>query len=494
MLKIWLTWLQPSLGVLGMVLFLASPFYSMAAPKPTTANRTIEATKSQSVVAGADSVPTGTDLTGIAATPDLAVRQLAIGALNSSNVTASAIAAKNRQQSNRAALDNFLTPSTPKVTATQTSKPKFVKRAVASALARTVKAKITVPVTGLFIGNSEVPVASRFSPNTTRSIQPIATNAEIGAPTPLSAMMSASKAVSPYPVVRPELMQKLAKTPALANTLATQALNPIATIPSSVKQAQPPLKPLATMPSTTGKPTQSIESSTTTKLVTTKLNPAAVHSLDPLVEPLGTKIAKIPSGFHQEVPHSLDPIAAIPTGLQRLLGNNLNDNRPVAPVRVAKVNAPKTNPVKANSLLALNNLIAPVTTPEVASSGASLKLATAQAYVNVPKFDIPGERLATVTLAKPATITVLAKKLPQAALVVTVQRQDNYISFMTVRKLESQTKQSWALIGRRNNLGGLILGEQPETTLNNRIGLRSTTEVKTTGSRGVSGIQQSPIN
>jgi hypothetical protein len=77
MLKIWLTWLQPSLGVLGVMLVLTSPIYSLAAQKPSTVNRASKAVQSKSVVAGATKAPTGVELTGIAATPDLAVRQLA---------------------------------------------------------------------------------------------------------------------------------------------------------------------------------------------------------------------------------------------------------------------------------------------------------------------------------------------------------------------------------------------------------------------------------
>ena len=473
MLKIWLTWLQPSLGVLGVLLVLASPLYSLAAQKPSTVSRASKAAQSNG---------TELQLTGIAATPDLAVRQLAIGAMTQHSDRSNQLAAKSRQQSNRDALDSFLAPATSQVVATKTTKPKFVKRSVNSALARTVKTKTTAPVSGLFIGNSDVRVATRFSPNSTRAVQPIAASTEIGAPTPLSAMMAASKVVDPYPVVRPELMQKLAKTPALATAPVPQPLNPIAIMPSGMNKVQPMA---TTVPSIASKAPQAIKPS-----VTTKVTREVTHSLDP--------IAKIPSGFHQAVPNSLDPIASIPSGLQRLLGNNLNNDRPGTPVRVAKASVEKANPLrtnslKANSLVALNQLIAPTTAPEIVS-GATLKLATAQAYTSVPKFDIPGERLSTVTLAKPATAVVSAKRLQKPALVATVQRKSNYVTLMTARRLESNPKASWTLIGQRNNLGGLILGSQPQAALNSRIGLGPTTEVKTIGTARLSGIRQSPIN
>ncbi len=475
MLKIWLTWLQPSLGILGVVLVLASPLYSLAAQKPITASRANKAIPSKTI-------ETELPLAGIAATPDLAVRQLAIGAMNPTSDRSNVLAAKSRQQSNRDALDSFLAPSISQAAATKTTKPKSVKRSVTTtALARTVKTKTTAPVSGLFIGNSDVRVATRFSPNSTQAVQPIASGTEIGAPTPLSAMMAASKVVDPYPVVRPELMQKLAKTPALATTPVSQPLNPIATIPSGMNKVQSTLKPMATtVPSIANKAPQALKPT-----VTTKVTRQVTHSLDP--------IAKIPSGFHQEVPHSLDPIASIPSGLQRLLGNNLNNDRPVAPIRVAKANVAKANPLKAKSLLALNQLIAPTTAPEIAS-GLTLKLATAQAYTSVPKFDIPGERLSSVTLAKPATAVTSAKRLQKPALIATVQRKSNSVTLMTARRLESNPKSSWTLIGQRNNLGGLILGSQPQTTLTSRIGLEPTSEVKTTVADRLSGIRQSPIN
>ena len=478
MLKIWLTWLQPSLGVFGLVLVLTSPLYSLAAQKPSTVNRASKAVTSKSVVSGATKAPTGVELTGIAATPDLAVRQLAIGALNPTKGVANPLATKNRQQSTRDAIDAFLTPSTPKVAAKKATEPKSVKRPVTTALSRTTTTKPTVPVAGLFIGNSEVRGASRYTPDTSRSVQPIA-SAEIGAPTPLSAMMAASKTASPYPVVRPEMMQKLAKNPAVAQTPA-QPLRPIVTLSPKVKQISPAIKSVATAPSSVKTTNQSL------KPTTTKLDRVVPQSLDP--------IAKIPAPLNQEMPNSLDPIASIPSGLQRLLGNNSNETRQVAPVRVAKAIAPKANLVKASAVLALNNWAAPVTTPVPAPSRYSLQLATAQAYVNVPKFDIPGERLATVTLAKPTTTNVSATRLQKVTVLAKARPQDNYRSIATARQLAPQTKQSWTLVGQRNNLGGLILGSQPQSTLSNKIGLLPNSTLTTASSRGLSGINRRVIN
>jgi hypothetical protein len=480
MLKIWLTWLQPSLGIVGVLLVLASPLYSLAVEKPSTVNR---ASKAAKVVTGSVKAPTGVELAGITATPDLAVRQLAVGALEPTNIKANAVAAKAKQQSNRDALDAFLTPSTPKVAKNKATEPKLAKSPLNTALARTTPARATVPVTGIFIGNSEVRGASKYNPSISRSVQPIAST-EIGAPTPLSAMIGAPKKVSPYPVVSPETMQQLGNNPATVAKTPARALSPIAKSPAVTKQATPAVKPVAavTVPSSASVTTQSL------KPTVTKLDRVVPQSLDP--------IATIPAPFRQEVPNSLDPIASIPSGLQRLLGNNLNDTQPaVAPVRVAKALAPKVNPLKASPILAINNLVAPTASTAVAPSGASLQLATAQAYVNVPKFDIPGERLAAATLAKPTTASIVAKPAKKATFVAKVQpKKDDYLPIVAARQFESHTKQSWTLVGERNNLGGLILGSQPQTTLSNKIGLLPSSALTTAGSRGLSGIERRVIN
>jgi hypothetical protein len=292
-------------------------------------------------------------------------------------------------------------------------------------------------------------------------------------------MMGASKTVSPYPVVSPEMMQKLEKNPAVAKTPAPQPLNPISTLPSGAKQVLPAVKSVATVPANV-RTTQSL------KPTIVKLDRVVPQSLDP--------IAKIPAAFHQEVPTSLDPIASIPAGLQRLLGNKLNDTRPAAaPVRVAKAIAPKAMPLKTSPVLAINNLISP-TSSAVAPSGSSLQLATAQAYaVTVPKFDIPGERLAVVALAGPATVNVSTKRLQEATLVTKVQSKDDYLS-LTARQFEPHNSQPWILIGQRNNLGGLILGSQAQTILSDKTGLSTNSELTRAGSQGLSAIDRRGIN
>ena len=405
MLKIWLTWLQPSLGVLGTVLVLSNPLCTFAATKP--APRTITKAQTQATQwSDLKSAGTRIDrelLSGMAVTPDFAVRQLALKSLG--RPVADATAAKTRQI-NRDPVASFVSPGAkfPQFSA-RVTKPRKTQNPknsdVALALARAINPQ-TVPVPGLYIGNSNPRVASRFVPTG----KPVAVPVEIGAPTPLSAMMAAKTTVDPYPVVRPELMQKLERNLA-ANLPTTKtapyALDPIATIP--------PARPQAVVPKTI--------------------------------------FPQVKSTPYQ----SLDPIAAIPLGLQRLLGNNLNSQPMGAASTVANANTKTINP-----MLALRQLVSPsMDLVPTAVNTASLQLATAQAYTNVPKFNIPGETLLTAKQFKPATDLLVAKSTPKRlATATTSNRQSKYVT-----TLASTPKQPWMVVSQRNNLGGLILGSQP---------------------------------
>jgi hypothetical protein len=418
MLKIWLTWLQPRLGLFGAVLILCNPLYTYAAPKSVTiSNSKLSTQPSRSTVA----VRTGTTieqelLSAIAPPPDFAVRQLAIDSMTTGSFQAKS-ATSTILQSKQKALTRLASPATRSQKLSARAKPQQLKYSTAKALARAIYPQITIPVTGLVIGNTDIRTSKQFSPNLKPLARSMSSAVEIGAPTSLSAMMAATPTVSPFPVVRPELMEKLAKTPAVAKiaTIKTTpyALNPIAEIP-------------------TGR----------IKAVTPKT--------------IGLKATAF---------HSLDPIAAIPSGLQRLLGNNLNSQPKVA-----------VKPIVTNtsSLVALKSFVAPTSAITPTLSGASLQLATAQAYTSVPKFEIPGEKLLAV---KPAVNLQVVKPAQKSLLTMVMGRKSNYVALMNDRQLTPATKQSWNLVTQRNNLGGLILGSQALATVSNSkiIGLLPTT-------------------
>jgi hypothetical protein len=429
MLKIWLTWLQPSLGVLGTALVLSNPLCSNAAPKPVAVSNTSKIPAQPSMWSGTKSTGTTIDRElsgGVALTPDFAVRQLAVGSMATSGMKVNSFTAKTPQAALNP-LASFAPAKKTKNSLAKTIKPQRVKQAVASAV-RKVESQATIPVPGLFIGNADVRISNRFLPVVKPIVRPISLKsltrpisaakssapsmtsmAEIGAPTPLSAMMAAKATVDPFPVVRPELMQQLgnpvtASIPAIKS--APHALNPIAVIPARLPQS------------------------------------------------------KAPKAVFQSAPQSLDPIAAIPTGLQRLLGNNLNSQPTVAMAPVAKA---KT--ARSSSVVALKQLVSPTETVASSVIASSLQLATAQAYTNVPKFDIPGETIFAAKPVKSAANVLVTKRVQKDFATAVVARKNNYVSLMSDRQLTSTIEQSWTNSTRQSNLGGLILGSQPLATL-----------------------------
>ncbi|WP_310416324.1 hypothetical protein [Chamaesiphon sp. OTE_8_metabat_110] len=407
MLKIWLTWLQPSLGVLGTALVLSNPLCTYAATKPAPRNISKAATPTAQW-SNLKSAGTRIDrelFTGMAVTPDFAVRQLAMSSLG--NPTAATKIAPKARPVDSNPVTSFVSPGAryPQFAkTTKQIKPPAKNSAVASALARAINPQSAIPVPGLYIGNSNPRVANKFARTGTPVVPPVASASDIGAPTPLSAMMAAGKSgVDPFPVVRPELMQKLERNIAANNVPTTKtapyALDPIATIP--------PAKPQAVTPKTI--------------------------------------VSQVKSTPYQ----SLDPIAAIPSGLQRVLGNNLNTQPIVAANPVA------TNAKAINPMLALRQIVSPDTdTVATSVNAASLQLATAQAYTSVPKFNIPGETLLTAKQFKPVNDLVLVKRTPQNfTIAAPSSRKTTYAT-----TLAPTTKQPWTVVNQQNNLGGLILG------------------------------------
>ena len=443
MLKIWLTWLQPSLGLLGTALVLSEPFYAYAATKPATRIGTKQTQISQWSSAKSNGTRIDKELlSGIALTPDLAVRQLALQAMGTTGIPATSTTTANRNQ-RTTSFDRFVSPSVrlPKsaVKVGKLAKPQRLNNAVAVALARAINPQNPVP--GLYIGKTDVQVAKRFLPPTVKPVaQSIAAATEIGAPTPLSAMMAAKASIDPFPVVRPELMQKLQPAPATASIPATK------TAPTPY-----PLSPIANIP--TAKPQAAVF-----KTIVPKYTPTT---------------------------NSLDPIAAIPTGLQRLLGNNLNPQPIVASTPVAKQIT-----IKPRAVLALKQLVSPTAMAHSSVSASSLQLATAQAYISsVPKFDIPGERLLSVKPMK-STMNLLAfKHTHKSFTTATVTRKSNYVAILT-----PAPKQSWTVVNQRNNLGGLILGSQPLSMVPNAINLAPIDMLKTTASTGLTFSSRAHIN
>jgi hypothetical protein len=418
MLKTWLTRLQPGVSGLGILLLVASPLCSVAAPKPKAfTSSKLPSQQPQWSVASIGSFTSGEtnssrdmpSIGGIAATPDVAVRQLALNAMSTTGMP-SKTATQIRKDS-RSAVSGLHAPS--------------IRSHDLSA--RVMPTAPVVP--GIFIGNSNVQMPSKFLPTAARTApQTVAEGKAIGSPTSMSAMMATTNinAGSPFPVVTPELMQKLGTTSTVARAKSAgkgvHSLDPIAVMNSGASQ----------------KGNRFIDSNS---VASTQLQPGMAKSFD--------------------------PIASIPSGLQRFLGNDINGQARVATKAVAKTNrshrtVAKAANAKANLFAVLQPLSHFTNSSDV--SAPNLQLATAQAYTSVPKFSIPGDRVSSSNASgshhSPAVV-----------------RPNTNIAMSSDRYLGMSLRQSWTTISQRNNLGGLILGSQAMSTDTRRIGLDPTNTV-----------------
>jgi hypothetical protein len=410
MSKIWLTWLQPSLGVLGTALVLSNPLCSSAAPNSgTTASTKVPAPYPS--WSGLKSTGTNIDkqlLKGIPTTPDQAVRQLAIDTMASGSKP-SVVTAKGTQ--NFDPLASFTgAPVRFQQLSAKAKQPVQMKQSIAAALKPTTQAKTKVVVPGLAIGTADVRVATQVLP-TVKPAAVVAT-ARVSAPVQLAALVpdQTEKVATPFPVVRPELMQKLEANPVVAGRVA------------DVKTASRDLRSIGL--------------------------PKVIDTI------------------------SINPVAAIPNGLQQLLGNNLDGSIKVSVVPVSKATGPNFRSMSAlTKLVSPSELVAPASV-----TTASLRLATAQSYTNVVKFSIPGE---TIVASKPTTTAnTVTARVQKSLTTATSGRKSNYVSLMTARGSISAIGQSWISVSQTSNLGGLILGSQQLATLPKVIGLLPTNTVK----------------
>jgi hypothetical protein len=378
-------------------MLLSSPLASSAVTKPAGA-ATTKLTKQQPLAKPAPSAIASTPGTtidrelqsiSVPMTPDMAVRQLAIGTMANSNSSAPKISARTPQKfsnPNSNALASFLNP-TEGFQNLASAKPQFIKNAVASATAtKSVSAKSSVIVPGLTIGNSDVRLSSRFLPSG-RTEKPSLTAKLIASPTLTTGILASNSVANPYPVVLPQQMNGLRMTPEIANLPKMQI----------------------------------------------------------------------------SVPQSNDVVGSIPSGLQRLLGNE--------PIRQPIASAPIAKAVssKGNTTVALSQLVSPET-PTLTARGASLQLNTAQAYASVPKFDLPGTLISTPVsnrqfqAAKPSTTIFAAKSVQRDLTTAVTQRKKDYVALMNDRFLVSSPKPVWTAVSQSNNLGGLILGSQAQSS------------------------------
>ena len=320
MSKIWLTWLQPSLGILGTALVLSNPLCSSAAPNSgTTAATKIPAPYPS--WNGLKSTGTNIDkqlLRGLPTTPDQAVRQLAIDTMAGGSKP-SVATAKGTQ--NFDPLASFTgTPVRFQQLSAKAKKPAQSGQSIAAALNPTAAVKTKVVVPGLIIGTGDVRVPSQILP----TVKPVVT-AKVSNPVQLAAVVPSEteKVATPFPVVRPELMQKLQAAPTVASRVA------------EVKTASRDLRSIG------------------------------------LPREIGTI--------------SIDPVASIPNGLQQLLGNNLDGGIKVSAVPGSKATGPNFRSMSAlTKLVSPSELVAPASVTTASLRLATAQSYTNAAKFSIP--------------------------------------------------------------------------------------------------------------
>jgi hypothetical protein len=337
MLKIWLTWLQPSIGVLGTALVLSNPLYSSAAPNSNAANRATKTPAQPPQWSSAKSDGTSIDkalLQGIAVTPDQAVRQLAINTMVGSGIQPTAPTAKMPQSFSP--LANFIgTPAKFKQLSAKANKPPQMKQSILAALNSTSKPKSKVLVPGLAIGTANVQVSSQVLPTLNPAVRTVSATTRVGTPVQLAAAMPETTVATPYPVVRPELMEKLQANPVVASV-------------ADVKTASRDLKSLGVIPTV-----------------------------------------------------SINPIAVIPNGLQQLLGNNLDGSIKVSVVPVVKATGPNFRSMAAlTTLVSPAEIIAPATVTTASLRLATAQAYTSVPKFSIPGETVATTKPANVLTAK----------------------------------------------------------------------------------------------
>jgi hypothetical protein len=415
MLKIWLTCLQPSLGILGVVLVLSNTVSAFAASKTAAImpNKVSKGQPQQKVAKPlAQPQQFGTKGAGVltastpaqsgrvisSASPDDAVRRLALDTIANSDRKTPTVATKTSQPNN-SGIASFITPSPLEFNSVRAkaTNAKPVQQPVVATTHRPI-APATSLGAELFIGNS----------NNSTFDRPIGNFPNLAVPS--------SQAI--LPVVARSL-------PTATMTAATKVTEPLAVLPSEQ------IKPLGST--------------------------AVVNQTAPQSNPLATNVSKGLEQFLGNEPKSIQADAAPETtvakGLEQFLGNEPKSIQAdaMAPVATAI-------PVKTDSILPLSELLSPTKAAPRTANASGLQLATSKSYDSSADFDLPGvaTQVSTVKTAQ-TKVQVLAVKTNNRSTAV-VSRKNDYATLASSKILKSE--QSWATVSQRNSLGGLILGSR----------------------------------
>jgi hypothetical protein len=397
MLKIWLTWLQPSLGILGVLLVISNAISAQAASIATRSDANKVSNGHSPQKTGKSTVPAPVAQqqrvpavsSGLASvTPDVAVRQLALDTIAISESKSPSIASK-------APLARVILPSTGigSIGANST-RAEFVNNPVAT-VTSTPRFPSAPIVAGLFIGNSSGSASSQFG-SPSPAVVPVAKS--ITVPTPTATVTAEAITAEPFPAMRPEQMAKADLTPSVATQTAPQSSSQVNNIQNFLGNEPNRTQTAGTLDTTVASGLQNILGSEAKTIPTDSVAPIA-----------------------RSIPGTTDSISAL--------------SQLVAP---AAKTAP-TNTSGASLQLATSrsyDSAAQFDLPGVATQQAAVK---------------PAQMTAKVVADK-SVRTNLAKTV--------IQRKSDFVALMSDKPLESESHQSLATVSHSNSLGGLILGSR----------------------------------
>jgi hypothetical protein len=424
MLKIWLTWLQPSLGVLGLVFVFCNTVYAQAASKIMGANnKKVQSPQIASKSIGTDFQQRKSELTAIGSEPpDVAVRRLAMGTIaDSERQTPRSYNAQANPQSGDA-IASVLLPSNQGVRSGANTQ--WVKHSVAHSPQGQMAAANPAPssaviVPGLFIGTTaSANSVARFRP-ASQSVAPVVTKA-IVPPTPSVSATDSTTVAEAFPVLLPEQLPGFSSS---GSSVVT------------AKAAQ----------------TESI---------------SIARGLQGILgNESNTAIA----------PSNSDTTVA--TGLQQFLGNEPNRIQTDSIAPVARAIPRPMSPNGANLYLATSEVyssaakfdmptdaeeagvkLAPTTTPKAVITNSD-RVNAPTAATKLVLTSNSGQaivKLAPASIVKAVTVNSQTVNLSMAV----VERKNNTVSLLRDKPFKRRNRQSWQTVSQGHNLGGLILGSR----------------------------------
>lgn len=403
MLKIWLNWLQPSLGVLGVVLVLSNAVSAHAGSKPIGKEPSIapiENSQPKVVKPNGFTLPqqmTGafSPTTGVSLPPDVAIRRLALDTIANSETKSPSFDSQASSRGLKPA------PATAKSTNAY-----FVKQPLSSTAVYAPNSTAVPLVAGLFIGRS-TGGTDRITP----PIQPVATPVAkaVSVPTSSPAAIASAVVATPFPVMLPERMQQFN----LVETVATEKKSPI--VARSTRSA-----------STVASGLQNI---------------------------LGDESTS-------QTGNALDtPVAS---GLQNILGNEPTGIQADSTVALNNlvVPAPKTTPPSNRGSLQLATSQSYISAVEFDLPGVMAPEPLVTSAQAIAKIVGEVDSTSVVESAQAISKAVGVKNVSQDLSTAVIQRKNNYETLISDKDLKSQSQSPWPIMSRSNSLGGLILGSR----------------------------------